>query len=674
MCGLLGFLTADTATPEGRTVEATAAQVYEALHCQRHRGPDEKGTWNDDRMIFGFNRLSIIDIEHSHQPLRWGPPENPERYALTFNGEIYNYLELREELQAEHGAEFGDQPMFRTEGDSETIVAAFHYWGTKAPSRLRGMFAFAVWDTELNKLFIARDPFGIKPLFLATGSGGTAFSSEKKSLLELLPELGLSDALDPRALEHYTVLQYVPEAETLHKDIRRLESGCYAWIEPGDSPRVTRYFNPQFRVVPFGKPDTVSAYAPTTTVRPHAQRPNTPANRYKEIAEALEDSVAKHMRADVTVGAFLSGGIDSTAIAALAIRHNPNLLTFTSAFEREGYSEADVAAETAEAIGAKHYIRMVSPEEYAAAIPEIVWYLDEPVADPALVPLYFVAKEARKHVKVVLSGEGSDELFGGYTIYREPLSLKPFEYLPKGVRKLAGKLSERIPEGTRGKSLLQRGSLTLEDRYYGNARSFSDAQLRSVLRDFRPEWTHQDVTGPIYGMQGRDWDPVARMQHLDLFTWLRGDILVKADKMTMANSLELRVPFLDPEVFKVAEKIPVEQKITKETTKFALRQALEGIVPAHVLHRPKLGFPVPLRHWLRGPELYDWARTQITESGTDHLLDKQAILAMLEAHRTGPIDHSRRLWTLIIFMVWHGIFVEHRIKPEIQEPVYPVNL
>ncbi|QLY33536.1 asparagine synthase (glutamine-hydrolyzing) [Nocardia huaxiensis] len=675
MCGLLGFLTASTATsPDGRTVETTAAQVYEALHCQRHRGPDEKGTWNDERMIFGFNRLSIIDIEHSHQPLRWGPPENRERYALTFNGEIYNYLELREELAAEHGAEFGGEPMFATEGDSEAIVAAFHYWGPKAASKLRGMFAFAIWDTELNKLFIARDPFGIKPLFIATGKGGTAFSSEKKSLLELLPALELSDALDPRALEHYTVLQYVPEPETLHKDIRRLESGCYAWIEPGQAPRVTRYFNPQFRVVPFPKPGDVTAYAPTTNPRPVSQRPNTVANRYREIAEALEDSVAKHMRADVTVGAFLSGGIDSTAIAALAIRHNPNLLTFTSAFEREGYSEADVAAETAEAIGAKHFIRTVSPEEFASSIPEIVWYLDEPVADPALVPLYFVAKEARKHVKVVLSGEGSDELFGGYTIYREPLSLKPFEYLPKGVRKLAGKLSDRIPEGTRGKSLLHRGSLTLEERYYGNARSFNDAQLRSVLREFRPEWTHQDVTAPIYGMQGRDWDPVARMQHLDLFTWLRGDILVKADKMTMANSLELRVPFLDSEVFKVAEKIPYDQKITKETTKYALRQALTDVVPPHVLNRAKLGFPVPLRHWLRGPELFDWARQQIVDSQTDHLLNKTAILAMLEEHRTGPLDHSRRLWTLLVFMIWHGIFVEHRIKPEIQEPVYPVSL
>ncbi|NEW41737.1 asparagine synthase (glutamine-hydrolyzing) [Nocardia cyriacigeorgica] len=647
MCGLLGFLTSDKAAPD------TVEQVYDALHCGRHRGPDERGTWHDEHVIFGFNRLSIIDIEHSHQPLRWGPADNPQRYALTFNGEIYNYLELREELAREYAAEFPDGAMFTTEGDSESIVAAFHYWGPDAVRRLRGMFAFAIWDTETEQLFLARDPFGIKPLFLATGPGGTAFSSEKKSLLELLPAIGSGDELDPRALEHYTVLQYVPEPETLHAAIRRLESGSYAMVQPGEEPKIVRYFEPRFRVKPFAA--------------------GSEQARYREIAAALEDSVAKHMRADVTVGSFLSGGIDSTAIAALAMRHNPNLITFTTGFEREGYSEVDVAAESAAAIGARHIVKVVSPAEFAAAIPEIVWYLDDPVADPALVPLYFVAKEARKHVKVVLSGEGADELFGGYTIYREPLSLKPFELLPQGLRRLAGKLSDRIPDGTRGKSLLHRGSLTLEQRYYGNARSFNDAQLRSVLRDFRPEWTHQDVTAPIYA-KSRGWDPVARMQHLDLFTWLRGDILVKADKMTMANSLELRVPFLDSEVFAVAERIPFEQKITKDTTKYALRQALEGIVPSHVLHRAKLGFPVPLRHWLRGTELYDWAQQQIAESQTDHLLDKAAITKMLEAHRAGTSDHSRRLWTLLVFMVWHGIFVEDRIKPEIQEPTYPVSL
>ncbi|WP_167473781.1 asparagine synthase (glutamine-hydrolyzing) [Nocardia arthritidis] len=647
MCGLLGFLTSDAATDD------VVERVYHALHCVRHRGPDERGTWHDEHMIFGFNRLSIIDIEHSHQPLRWGPAANRERYALTFNGEIYNYLELRAELAEAHGQEFPDGSMFSTEGDGEAVVAGFHYWGPEVVTRLRGMFAFAIWDTETGELFLARDPFGIKPLFLATGPGGTAFGSEKKSLLELLAPLGLGEELDPRALEHYAVLQYVPEPETLHKDIRRLESGSYATVKPGAAPQISRYFRPRYSSSPFA--------------------PGTERARIREITAALEDSVAKHMRADVTVGAFLSGGIDSTATAALAIRHNPKLITFTSAFEREGYSEADVAAETAEAIGARHVVKVVSPTEFAEAIPEIVWYLDDPVADPALVPLYFVAKEARKHVKVVLSGEGADELFGGYTIYREPLSLKPFEYLPGGLRRLAGKLSDRIPDGTRGKSLLRRGSLTLEERYYGNARNFDDAQLRAVLRDFRPEWTHRDVTAAIYE-QSRGWDPTARMQHLDLFTWLRGDILVKADKITMANSLELRVPFLDSEVLKVAERLPVDQKLTKDTTKYALRQALEEIIPGHVLHRPKLGFPVPLRHWLRGSELHDWAQQQIAESQTDHLLDKAAVKGMLDEHRAGRVDHSRRLWTLLVFMVWHGIFVENRIKPDIKEPTYPISL
>ena len=316
---------------------------------------------------------------------------------------------------------------------------------------------------------------------------------------------------------------------------------------------MTRYFTPRFAAVPFASGDEQA--------------------RYDEITAVLEDSVAKHMRADVTVGAFLSGGIDSTAIAALAMRHNPRLITFTTGFEREGYSEVDVAVASAEAIGARHVTKVVSQAEFVAALPEIVWYLDEPVADPALVPLFFIAREARKHVKVVLSGEGADELFGGYTIYREPLSLRPFDYLPRPVRRSLGRASRPLPDGMRGKSLLHRGSLTLEERYYGNARSFSDAQLRAVLPGFRPEWTHTDVTAPVYAASD-GWDPVARMQHIDLFTWLRGDILVKADKMTMANSLELRVPFLDPEVFAVASRLPLDQKITRTTTKFALRRAL----------------------------------------------------------------------------------------------------
>jgi asparagine synthase (glutamine-hydrolysing) len=649
MCGLLAFVAAAAGDEPSSIAHANAAAIAHASHLMRHRGPDEPGTWADPAgvVVFGFNRLSIIDIAHSHQPLRWGPPESPDRYELVFNGEIYNYLELRAELAERHGA------VFVTGGDGEAIVAAYHYWGADALTRMRGMFAFALWDSVAGELFCARDPFGIKPLFMASGIGGTAVASEKKCLLELADLVGFDTAIDERAVQHYTVLQYVPEPETLHRGVRRLESGCYSRIRPGQPPQTTRYFVPRFEAVPIAR--------------------GTEQARYDEITAVLEDSVAKHMRADVTVGAFLSGGIDSTAIAALAIRHNPGLITFTTGFEREGFSEVDVAVASAEAIGARHIAKVVTPDEFVAALPEIVWYLDEPVADPALVPLFFVAREARKHVKVVLSGEGADELFGGYTIYREPLSLKPFDYLPKSVRRSMGTLSKPLPDGMRGKSLLHRGSLTLEQRYYGNARSFSDAQLREVLSGFRPEWTHTDITAPIYAASA-DWDPVARMQHVDLFTWLRGDILVKADKMTMANSLELRVPFLDPEVFAVASRLPVDAKITRTTTKYALRRALETIVPPHVLNRPKLGFPVPIRHWLRAGPLLDWAHEIVDSSATDHLIDASAVRQMLDEHRCGTADHSRRLWTVLIFMLWHAIFVEHSVVPQISEPQYPVQL
>ncbi|HXV93524.1 MAG TPA: asparagine synthase (glutamine-hydrolyzing) [Pseudonocardia sp.] len=635
MCGLLGLLTsrADAA--------ARAGYVGGALRCARHRGPDESGTWHDPDVVFGFNRLSIIDVDRSHQPLQYAGG----RYTIVFNGEIYNYLELRAELAA-LGA------VFATDGDTEAIVAAYHQWGPAAVRRLRGMFAFLIWDAQERVLFGARDPFGIKPLFVAAGPAGVAFGSEKKSLLQLAPALGLGDPagdLDAAALQHYLLLQYVPEPATLHRGIRRIESGTFFTVRPGGEVEQERYFTP------------VLSSGPVTGPALHAR-----------IADVLRDSVAKHMRADVTVGAFLSGGIDSTAIAALAREHNPDLITFTTGFEREGYSEVDVAAESAAAIGVRHVVRTVKPDEMMAALPLIVWYLDDPVADPALVPLWFIAREARRYVKVVLSGEGADELFGGYTIYREPLSLAPFEKVPGSLRGLLGRASTRLPEGMRGKDLLRRGALPLEERYYGNARIFRDDQLAGVLRRYDPRRSHTDVTAAHYA-ESAGWDPVARMQHIDLFTWLRGDILVKADKMTMANSLELRVPFLDPEVFSVASGLPQSEKLAEGTTKYALRRALEGIVPAHVLHRRKLGFPVPIRHWLRD-EMYPWAREIVHESQADHLVDLAAVQRMLDAHREGPIDHSRRIWTLLVFLIWHGIFIERRIRPEVPEPAYPVRL
>src|SRR3954464_5588113 len=455
MCGLLAYLSTDA----DRVGEQRIAGVHHALRCLRHRGPDDRELWADRRAVLGFNRLAFIDIEGSPQPM----PYADGRYRIVFNGEIYNYLELREELKAA-GAEFA------TEGDTEAIVAGYHLWGEDVVPKLRGMFSFVIWDTQTRTVFGARDPFGIKPLFTGRlADGGVVFSSEKKAVLELLGGSKAAAGVDPASLQHYLTLQYVPEPATLHRGIRRIESGTSFTVAGGELS-TKRYFHPTFtpRPVPAGREQEL----------------------YDRIAAALDESVGKHMRADVTVGSFLSSGIDSTAIAALAKRYNPDLLTFTVGFEREATSEGDIAAESAATLGVKHFPVVITAEDFAAAIPEVVWYLDDPVADPALVPLYFVAREARKHVKVVLSGEGADELFGGYTIYREPLSLAWASALPApGRRALAG-LSRLVPEGVRGQDLLRRASMPLEERYYGNARNMRDDELAQLLPGRDPDLSH----------------------------------------------------------------------------------------------------------------------------------------------------------------------------------------
>ncbi|MGE3287382.1 MAG: asparagine synthase (glutamine-hydrolyzing) [Pseudonocardia sp.] len=634
MCGLLTFL-----VPDGGAADRLAA-VRLALPSIAHRGPDETATWHDDDLVHGFHRLAVVDLARSHQPLSWGPPSDPHRYVIAFNGEIYNHPELRERLRTEHGATFA------TRGDTEVLVAALHHWGEAALTRLRGMFAFALWDRRTRRLIAARDAFGIKPLYWASGPGGLALASEKAALAAVAPALGLTDTpddLDLAAAQDYLLLQYVPEPATLHRAIRALESGCVLTAVAGQAPRIRRWFTPTF---------------------------DDSAGRgrglHDRIRAALRESVAAHLRADVPVGAFLSGGIDSTAIVALAREHHPGITAYTASFDEPGFSEADVAAQTATALGVRHVICRVTAQEVMDALPAIVRCLGDPVADPALVPLWFVARRARRDVTVVLSGEGADELFGGYRIYREPASLAAFEWLPAGLRSGLGRWARRIPEGVRGRDLLRRGALPIEQRYHGNARTFRPDQLPAVWRAHDPGRDTTAVTEPYYRASA-GWDPVARMQHVDLFTWLRGDILVKADRTTMAHSLELRVPFLDPEVFAVARGLPRDQKIAGRATKVGLREALRDVVPPHVLHRRKLGFPVPLRPWLRD-EMYGWAREILARSGAGHLVDLAGARRLLDEHRGGGVDRSRQVWTLLVFMVWHRIVFEERTgaPPDLQ--------
>ncbi|GAA2523290.1 asparagine synthase (glutamine-hydrolyzing) [Pilimelia columellifera] len=632
MCGLLAFFSA-----RGEADRHVGA-ITDAVECLHHRGPDDtgvdivRGADGTADGVFGHKRLSIIDVASSHEPL----PYAEGRYLLTFNGEIYNYKELREQLAAEFGAPFA------TAGDAEAIVAGYHYWGEEVVNRLRGMFAFVIWDREQRRAFGARDHFGIKPLHWLETADGVYLASEKKALLPFSDAAVAGDAgIDAANLSHYLTLQYVPEPGTLHRGIQRIGSGeCFTW-SPAEHMRIRRWYRPVFHPAPVDDEQKLFA----------------------EIRETLRESVRMHMRADVPVGAFLSSGIDSTAVVALARDFHPGILTFTVGYDVPGYSEIDVAQDSANHLGVTLIPTKIGPQEMMDALPKIVWHLDDPVADPALVPLYFVAKKAAEHVTVVLSGEGADEFFGGYTIYREPLSLSAVNALPDGVQKGLRAVSRVIPEGVKGKSFLERGTTRLEERYYGNARMFTEDDKRVLLRHYDQNVRYTDVTAPIYA-ECAELDPVTRMQYVDLYTWLRGDILVKADRMSMAHSLEVRVPFLDKEVFAVAAKIPVDLRLPprSDATKWALRQALRQVVPPAIVNRRKLGFPTPTRVWLAG-DMYGWARDIFAGSGAGDLIDLSVAQRLLDEHRRGVADNSRKVWTLLVFCVWHAVFVERSLDP-----------
>lgn len=617
MCGFVTVLRDNAISDENSNLD-TLKKMTSVIE---HRGPDQEGFYIDENMCMGFRRLSIIDLEKGSQPFSY----DDGRYQIVFNGEIYNYVELRENL-------IKDGFTFSTSSDTEVILALHKQLGQTCVNHLRGMFAFVIWDKVDKKLFGARDPFGIKPFYYVEHEGSLFCASEKKSLLYLDD---VSTDINMESLHHYLTFQFVPEPNTMLQDVSLLEPGTTITREIGSKAVINRYWSVQF-----------------------APEKSPFDERLQNIRKVMEDSVRIHMRSDVPVGAFLSGGVDSTVIVALSKQVNPKIKTFTVGFEREGYSEIDLAKETAAELGVENISKVISVEEFINELPKIIWHMDEPMADPAAVPLYFVAREARKHVTVVLSGEGSDEIFGGYNIYREPVSLRMFNHIPGPAKKVLKSLSSVIPEGVKGRGFIERGCSPIEQRYVGDVFVFNNDEKRAFLKGFNENIKYEDVTAPYY-REAQGYDDTTKMQYIDINTWLRGDILVKADRMTMANSLELRVPFLDKEVFRVASRLTLEEKIGNGTTKYALREAFRGIIPDSVTTRRKLGFPVPFRHWLKS-ELYDWAVKLIHESQTDMYINKAVILDLLERHRKGPVDYGRRIWTVLIFMLWHQVFIENK--------------
>ncbi|MCM3763043.1 asparagine synthase (glutamine-hydrolyzing) [Alkalihalobacillus oceani] len=625
MCGFVGYI--NNKEDEVKRKKGTIVEMVESIV---HRGPDDSGYFVDKHVVFGFRRLSIIDLKLGKQPISY---EN-NRYWMVFNGEIYNYNELRHRLKKKGYT-------FNTSSDSETILALFQDKKERAFLELRGMFAILIWDKREKVLYGARDPFGIKPLYYAYGENEHElyFASEKKSL-SLMQEM---KSLNKEALHHYLTFQYVPEPMTMTKKTYKIEPGCYFIKKPRQKMVFKTYWEPTFK--------------------PAETNLETSAKR---IVSTLEESVKYHMASDVPLGAFLSGGVDSTCIVALAKEINPNIKTFTVGFEQDGYHEIDSVEQTAEALKVNNSYYQISVDEFMEELPKIIWHLDDPVADPAAIPLYFLAREAAKQVKVVLSGEGADELFGGYRIYQEPLSLRPFSKLPDSGKRMMKFITERVPYKIKGKSFIERGITPLEERYIGNARMFSEVDKRTILKSYHPDFTYRNITIPFYD-RIQHLDEVTKMQYIDIQTWLRGDILVKADRMTMAHSLELRVPFLDKEVFKVAAGLHPSLKINKVQTKVALREAISHLVPEHIVNRAKLGFPVPIRYWLQN-EMYDWAHDLIQSSQTEHLFEKEEVIKLLENHRKikmderpmlkSSFDYSRPLWTVLTFMLWHQVYIE----------------
>ncbi len=627
MGGITGCLAlADGAGPDTEWVDRAALRVA-------HRGPDDEGSYADPDLALAFRRLAVIDPSpRGRQPIQ----SADGRYVMVFDGEIYNYIELAGRLQAR-----GIQ--LRSRSGAEVLLEMYAWLGKDVVRQLRGMYAFAIWDRRSRELFCARDPFGIKPFFYALTPGGhrprsgpqLRFASERKALADA----GEVNLIDPDALRRYLSFQYVPAPATMVPPARALPPGHVLIARPGGRVDVFRYWRPELR--PARSPSSASP---------------------GKILDALRDSVAVHLRSDVPVGAFLSGGVDSATLCALAAESMPGLLTFTVGFDREGYNEIDLAAATATALGVKSMPYMITAEEFFDCLPKIVWQLDDPMADAAAVPLWFAAREARKHVRVVLSGEGADELFGGYGVYYQPGLVRAGKALPSWGRATISRVAAEMPTGAKGKGLLNRTSTPLRRRYIGNAFVFAGEDARRLVRG--ETGSEFDVTDPVYRQAAEaGLDDVATMQLVDVNTWLPGDILVKADRMAMAHGLELRTPFLDREVLAVAAKLARVEKTAAGTTKFALREAIGDLLPQAAAERAKLGFPVPLGHWLRGG-MFGFAEHAVRTAQTGQWLNKNAALDLLRRFRAGEPEVTwRQVWLLVVFSLWHQIYVERVYDP-----------
>lgn len=608
MCGICGII----------GDEQTGTEVLEKMmETIYHRGPDGGGIYRNKGAALGFRRLSIIDLENGSQPMY----NEDKSLVLVFNGEIYNYQELVKELTAK-----GHH--FQNHSDSECLLHAYEEYGKEMLKHLRGMFAFAIWDEKNETLFAARDFFGIKPFYYYYDeqTGALVFCSEIKSILQYP---AYQRQVNENALDYYLSFQYSVLNETFFKGIYKLMPGhCLTWKKGKIS--VDRYAKQQLK--------------PSKKVSTEEKR--------KKLEEALENSVNAHMISDVEVGVLLSGGVDSNYILAKSQVGQSFSVGFSEG--NGNYSELDAIRETEQYRKDKNHQKVISATEFWEAIPDVMYHMDEPLADPSAVALYFVDEMASEHLKVVLSGEGADELFGGYRIYREPKSLAVFNVLGNGAKKVLGGAVKKIPFNFKGKNYILRGCQSLEKRFIGNAKIFS-AEEKQVLLKNGTGSEPGNVTKKVYD-HNADIDAVARMQEIDINFWLQGDILLKADKMSMAHSLESRVPYLDREVFKVAKTLTVDEKIDGQQTKMLFRGIAGKEVPGNASQRKKLGFPIPIRVWLRQEQYCNKVRELFHSTASKQYFHVEELDKLLDDHFTGKKDNSRKIWTVYVFLVWYQVY------------------
>ena len=612
MCGIAGIIDS-----KAENKKQIIGQMVKRI---LHRGPDEDGFFCDEMVGLGMRRLSIIDLSTGQQPIF----SDDKKWLIFFNGEIYNYKELREEL-----VKLGVK--FTTQGDTEVILQMYITYGEAMLPRLRGMFAFCIYNTETKKVFLARDFFGIKPVYyLKVGQKITAFGSEIKSFLDVP---GFKAEVNDEAVFNYLSFQYNPLDQTFFKNVYKLPPAHFLKIDlkTGES-EMKKYWSFEF--------DSVSRV--TLDIMDEKKTA-------EKIRETMRDSVAHHMIADVPVGSFLSGGVDSSIIATLMqeIRGDKKIKTFTVGFDT--LTEGREASQTSDFLGTDHHEIKIGPDEYFAILPKAIWHFDEPVADPSAIGLYFVAREARKHVTVVLSGEGADEFFGGYNIYLAPYAYRKISWLPKFVLQAFLK----IPFEFFGKNYIRRATEKLSDWYIGNASIFKSGDLKKLWKGSGEKVFSLDS---LYKNVANQSDSV-KMQYIDIHTWLVGDILAKADKMTMANSLELRVPFLDMIVADLAKTLPDNFKWHGGVTKYLLREAFKDVIPEETRNRKKLGFPTPVRDWFTADrqKIYD---TILQNPYIRQKMDTVYIQKLITDHINKVADNSRKIYALLMLALWHNVFIQ----------------